>query len=173
MAIADPDVERQFGEYFAARRDVVRRTAHLLCGDWHWADDLTQTAFMKLAVSWRKIQHREALDAYVHTCLVRAYLKETRRVWRRRERPLAALPDACAPRTGVDPETRAAFVDALRVLPAGQRAVLVCRFYEDLDVAATAEALGVATGTVKSQTAKGLARLRELVGDLELMEERS
>ena len=44
----------------AARRDVVRRTAYLLCGDWHWADDLTQVAFMRLAVSWRRVRDRGA-----------------------------------------------------------------------------------------------------------------
>ncbi|GAB3846921.1 SigE family RNA polymerase sigma factor [Dactylosporangium cerinum] len=174
MPSGETEEQRQFREYFTARRDAVRRTAYLLCGDWHWADDLAQTAFMRLAVSWRKVRDREALDGYVRTCLVRAYLADVRRVWRRRERSVAEPPDVfghagaseAAPR-------RMAFAAALRRLPPRQRAALVCRYYQDLDVAATAAALGCSQGTVKSQTARGLARLRELLeadGELTMME---
>src|SRR5215470_5987742 len=85
---------RQYDEYFAARRDVVRRTAFVLCGDWHWADDLAQEAFIRLAAAWQGIRDRGALDAFTQTCLVRAYLSDLRRVWRRRERSVAAIPDA-------------------------------------------------------------------------------
>jgi len=56
------------------------------------------------------------------------------------------------------------FAAALRRLPARQRAVLVCRYYQDLDVATTAATLGCSVGTVKSHTARGLTRLRELLG---------
>jgi len=158
--------QRQFSEYFAARRDVLRRTAYLLCGDWHWADDLTQTAFMRLAVGWQRVRDQGALDAFARTCLIRAYLSETRRAWRRRERMYAELPE---PPTGTDATegtvARVAFTDALRQLPPRQRAVLVCRYYHDLDVAATAEALGCSQGTVKSHAARGLARLRILLGE--------
>ena len=89
---------RQFTEYVTARRDVVRRAAYLMCGDWHWADDLTQTAFVRLAAGWERVRDRQAVDAYVRTCLVRAYLAETRRSWRRRERPTAQLPDVAGAR---------------------------------------------------------------------------
>jgi RNA polymerase sigma-70 factor (sigma-E family) len=163
---ADPDERRQFSEYFAARRDAVRRTAYLLCGDWHWADDLTQAAFIKLAAGWSTVRDRQALDAFVRTCLIRAYLSETRRLWRRRERPYGQPPDA--PDLADDAEAvaqRAEFAQALGQLPARQRATLVCRFYQDLDVAETAAALGCSTGTVKSQTARALAALRQLLGD--------
>ncbi|MFF4893557.1 RNA polymerase sigma factor [Micromonospora chersina] len=60
--------QQQFSEYSAARRDVVRRTVYLLCGDWHWADDLTQVAFMRLALGRRKVRDHGALDAFVRTC---------------------------------------------------------------------------------------------------------
>ena len=85
MPSRETEDQRQFREYFAARREVVRRTAYVLCGDWHWADDLTQTAFMRLAVSWRKVRDQQSLDAYVRTCLVRTYLSEAGRMSRRRE----------------------------------------------------------------------------------------
>jgi RNA polymerase sigma-70 factor (sigma-E family) len=166
MGGTESDKHRQLREFFAVRRDVVRRTAYLLCGDWHWADDLTQAAFMRLDASWSRIRDPGALDAYVRTCLVRAYLRETRRVWRRRERPVAELPDdrlVADPVGGAD--DRMTFATALRRLPPRQRAVLVCRYYQDLDVAATARALGCSPGTVMSQTARGLETLRELLGD--------
>ena len=162
----EADERRQFGEYFAARRDTVRRTAYLLCGDWHWADDLTQAAFVRLAAAWSTVRDRRALDAFVRTCLVRVYLAETRRLWRRRERPYGEPPDVAEPHDG--PERlaqRELFAAALRRLPARQRATLVCRFYQELDVAETAAVLGCSVGTVKSQTARGLAALRELLGD--------
>ncbi|GIH12447.1 SigE family RNA polymerase sigma factor [Rugosimonospora africana] len=161
------DVEqREFGEYFTARRDAVRRTAYLLCGDWYWADDLTQAAFMRLAAGWRRVRDRGALDAFVRTCLMRAYLSDTRRMWRRRERTVAEPPDGPTGTGGAESVARRVqFVAALRQLPPRQRAVLVCRYYQDLDVAATAAALRCSPGTVKSQTAKALAKLRDLLDD--------
>ncbi|MEV4135435.1 SigE family RNA polymerase sigma factor [Dactylosporangium sp. NPDC049742] len=155
-----------FDDYFAARRDAVRRTAFLLCGDWHWADDLTQAAFMRLAVSWGRVQDHGALDAFVRTCLLRAYLSETRRAWRRRELTHAEVPDQPAgPDDAERSAARAAFTAALGQLPPRQRAVLVCRYYQDLSVAATAEAMRCSEGTVKSHAARALARLKELLGD--------
>jgi RNA polymerase sigma-70 factor (sigma-E family) len=162
-----PIEQREFGEYFVARRDAVRRTAYLLCGDWHWADDLTQAAFMRLAVGWRRVRDHGALDAFVRTCLMRAYLSDTRKVWRRRERTVADPPDGPAGANALESVVgRMLFVAALRQLPPRQRAVLVCRYYQDLDVAATAAALRCSPGTVKSQTARALTKLRDLLGDL-------
>ncbi|MDO3705475.1 SigE family RNA polymerase sigma factor [Micromonospora sp. C28SCA-DRY-2] len=163
----DEDEERRrFSEYFAARRELVRRTAYLMCGDWHWADDLAQAAFIRLATNWHRIRDPQAVDAYLRTCLIRAYLSETRRVWRRRERTVAEPPDVAGPDD--DAETtarRVAFAQALNQVPPRQRVTLICRFYQGLDVAETAAALKCSEGTVKSQTARGLATLRQLLGD--------
>lgn len=157
---------RQFSEYFAARRDVVRRSAYLMCGDWHWADDLAQTAFIRLAAAWHRVRDPKALDAFVRTCLVRAYLAETRRVWRRRERVVADAPEPVDPDDSTEAATRRVlFARALREVPPRQRVTLVCRFYHELDVAETAAVLGCSEGTVKSQTARGLATLRRVLGD--------
>jgi RNA polymerase sigma-70 factor (sigma-E family) len=145
----------------------------MLCGDWHWADDLTQSAFMRLAVNWRKVRDRQALDAFVRTCLMRAYFSDLRKVWRRRERSVAEPPDLAVDGAGDGTDDRAAFLAALRRLPPRQRAVLVCRYYQDLDVAATAQTLGCSPGTVRSQAARGLAKLRDLLaenGDLTTVE---
>jgi RNA polymerase sigma-70 factor (sigma-E family) len=164
---SDSDEDRRhFSEYFAARHEVVRRAAYLMCGDWHWADDLTQSAFIRLAAGWHRIRDPLAVDAFVRTCLVRAYLSETRRLWRRRERPMAEPPDV--PGAGDDAEDatrRVVFARALRQVPPRQRVTLICRFYQGMDVAETAAALGCSEGTVKSQTARGLATLRAVLGD--------
>jgi len=166
MRSNEDDDRRQFSEYFAARREVVRRTAYLMCGDWHWADDLAQTAFIRLAASWHRIRDPHAVDAFVRTCLVRAYLSETRRVWRRRERTVAETPDLAGIDDGIETATRRmVFAKALGQVPPRQRVTLICRFYQGLDVAETAAALGCSEGTVKSQTARGLAALREVLGD--------
>jgi RNA polymerase sigma-70 factor (sigma-E family) len=159
--------EREFAEYFRARRDAVRRTAYLLCGDWHRADDHAQSAFVALHRHWRRIRDRDALDAWMRRTLVRTVVDESRRPWRRERVSTDAGPaEAGAAADASDAvATRHALVDALREVPPRQRAVLVLRFLEGLDVAAAAAVLGCSTGTVKSQTAHGLAALRAVLGD--------
>jgi RNA polymerase sigma-70 factor (sigma-E family) len=159
--------EQEFAEYFVARRDAVRRSAYLLCGDWHRADDFTQAAFVSLHRRWHKIRDRAALDAYVRRTLVRAVIDESRRPWRR-ERFTDEVPDVPAdgPDIGDTVAVRSTLLGALRKVPPRQRAVLVLRFLEGLDVGGVAEALGCTEGTVKSQTARGLATLRTELGDV-------
>ncbi|GLZ37603.1 SigE family RNA polymerase sigma factor [Actinokineospora sp. NBRC 105648] len=162
----DQREEQEFAEYFAARRDAVRRTAYMLCGDWHRADDLAQTAFVALHRRWRKIRDRGALDAYVRRSVVRAMIDETRRPWRR-ERHVEEVPEVATSdaEVGETVANRSALLGGLAKVPPRQRAVLVLRFLEGLDVAGTAQALKCSEGTVKSQTARGLATLRSVLGD--------
>jgi RNA polymerase sigma-70 factor (sigma-E family) len=155
------DWERDFAAYVEGRRMTLRATAYLLCGDWHAADDLTQTALTRLYLVWRRIDRIRNVDAYARQVLVRAYLDERRRPWRR-ERSSADPPDAPVIHdlpAAVD--ERLSLDAVLRRLPARQRAVLVLRYWCDLDVRATAEALGISEGTVKSASARGLATVRE------------
>lgn len=161
--------EQEFAEYFAARRDAVRRTAYLICGDWHRADDLAQTAFVALHRRWSKVRDKAALDAYVRRTLVRAAIDESRRPWRR-EHAAEVLPEVTADTAGSDAvgdsvATRSTLVDGLQRVPPRQRAVLVLRFLEGQSVAAVAAALKCTEGTVKSQTARGLDALRAVLGD--------
>jgi RNA polymerase sigma-70 factor (sigma-E family) len=152
------DREAAFSAYVAGRAEAMRSTAYLLCGDWHLAEDIVQNAFIKLYAAWYRVVRHEVLDAYVRRIVVRAYLDERRRGWRR-EQATETLPDAAAAAAG-DPENRIVLLQALATVPPRQRAVLVLRFWEDLDIAATAHVLGCSTGTVKSQTNRGLAALR-------------
>ncbi|HWA66893.1 MAG TPA: SigE family RNA polymerase sigma factor [Mycobacteriales bacterium] len=162
--------ESAFRAYAVARRPALRRTAYLMCGDWHQADDLVQTTLTKLFVAWKRLRSDEQPDAYVRRILTRCYLDERRRPWRR-EAPFEVLEDQAAPeQLGVEHlELR----DALDRLPARQRATVVLRFWADASVIETAEALGCSEGTVKSQTARALSTLRSLLADPVLAEEMS
>ena len=157
--------DEEFTEYVAARRTHLRRVAYLLCGDWHGAEDLVQTALAKLYVAWPRIHRDGSPDAYARRILVRASIDESRRPWRR-ERATAELPD-----TGVSDrspvEDREQLREALARLPAGQRAAVVLRHWAGLTVEETALDMNCSVGTVKSQTARGVARLREQLTVLE------
>lgn len=157
-----PEEEAQFSVYVNARRDRVRRTAYLLCGDWHRADDLTQIAFVKLYGAWSGIRDYGALDGFVRRCLMRAAVDESRRPWRR-EHTVDDLPDTPAPTLDLASVVadRQLVRTALDEVPPGQRAMLVLRFFDGLDVAATAAAMECSEGNVKSQTARGLAAMKQ------------
>ncbi len=161
-----PEEDGAFSRYVTARRDHVRRTAYLLCGDWDRADDLTQIAFVKLYGAWDRIRDRRALDAYVRSCLVRATIDESRRPWRR-ERAVEVLPEVS---DSFDISSviadRALVQAAMEQVPPGQRATLVLRYFEGLDVAGAAAALGCSQGNVKSQTARGLDALKKALREL-------
>ncbi|HET7531050.1 MAG TPA: SigE family RNA polymerase sigma factor [Mycobacteriales bacterium] len=159
MSAAD---EGAFRAFALSRRPALRRTAYLLCGDWHQADDLVQTALVKLYVAWPRIRTSGPPDAYMHRTLVRCYLDERRRPWRR-ESPVEVVDQDSwsAPAEEDLPDLRS----ALAGLPRRQRATLLLRFWLDLSVAQTADALGCSEGTVKSQTARALSTLRETLKD--------
>jgi RNA polymerase sigma-70 factor (sigma-E family) len=162
--------EGAFRAFALSRRPALRRTAYLLCGDWHQADDLVQTTLVKLYVAWPRVRSGDSPDAYVHRILVRCYLDERRRPWRRESPAEIVDNDGTADRPAED------LLDlrsALTRLPPRQRATLLFRFWLDLSVAQTADALGCSEGTVKSQTARALTTLRALLGDPALVTEES
>ena len=155
--------EAAYREYVTARMDGLRRTAYLLCRDWHTADDLVSITIGKLYRHWARVSRAENVDAYARGVLTHAWLDERRRPWRR-EDPAAALPDGAAAGRSAEGRLadREALLDLLASLGARQRAVVVLRYYCDLSVEQTAEILGISTGTVKSQAARGLETLRSL-----------
>jgi RNA polymerase sigma-70 factor (sigma-E family) len=157
--------DEAFTAYFAVRRDPVRRLAYLLTGDWHKADDLAQVAFLKLYGAWDRVRDPGTMDAYVRSCLVRSVVDDSRRPWRR-EKVVEFLPENAhegGPDIAALVADREVFRQALAAVPPKQRAVLVLRYYEGMDVADAAAAMGISEGTVKSQTARGLAALRRAV----------
>ena len=153
----------EFSEYFAARAHALRNTAHLLCGDWHRAEDITQLAMLRLYVAWPRLARRDALDAYARRVVVRTFLAENRRSRWRREQLTDAPPDTAATASG-DSAERLLLLRALSSVPPKQRAVLVLRYWNDLSVEEVAAALRCSTGTVKSQAARALATLRQRLG---------
>jgi RNA polymerase sigma-70 factor (sigma-E family) len=156
------DDEAYYQEFVGARARALRRTAYLLCGDWHCAEDLVQSVFTSLYVNWHRVRDQSSLDGYVRTMLVRRVIDESRRPWRR-ETASERLPETAVPE-GFAVEDRELVRTALRSLPVRQRAVVVLRFFDDIDVAQTAALLGCSEGTVKSYTARALATLRIKLG---------
>ncbi len=146
-----------FSEFVAARQGHLRRIAYALCGDWHRAEDLLQTALTKLYVAWPRIRHDGSEEAYVRQIMVRANIDESRRPWRR-ERPSDVLPDVPV-EDGTQVEERSALFDALQDLPEQQRKVVVLRHWLGLSVRETAAELRISEGTVKSHSSRGLAAL--------------
>jgi RNA polymerase sigma-70 factor (sigma-E family) len=162
MAHAD-ERESQFTAYVAARRAHLRRTAFLLCGDWHSAEDLVQITLAKLYAAWPRLRNGVSPEAYARKTLVRVHIDETRRPWRR-EAHGRPMPDVAAGE-GLSVEDRHCLLSALATLPPGQRRAVVLRHWLGLSVEETAEDLGCSVGTVKSQTARAVARLRDVLAD--------
>jgi RNA polymerase sigma-70 factor (sigma-E family) len=155
------DQEGEYREYVVARYDGLRRTAYLLCQDWHLADDLVSITLAKLFRHWDRATSARRLDAYVNGILTHAWLDERRRPWRRE----AGMDHVPEPSAAVDPADeavadRSELKILLDALPRRQRAVVVLRYYCDLSVTETAEILGMSDGTVKSHAARGLDVLR-------------
>jgi RNA polymerase sigma-70 factor (sigma-E family) len=159
-----PSRDSEFTEYVQARLPWLRRVAYLLCQDWQSADDLVQSAITRLYTNWGKAREATSIDAYARTVLVRVFIAERRSAWSRRVSLFAAQHDGPAP--WYDHDARMDVRAALAGLPPRQRATLVLRFYCDLPVEQTARELGCTPGTVKSQTAKGLAALRGALGPI-------
>jgi len=153
--------DAEFSEYFAARAHALRTTAFLLCGDWHRAEDITQVAMTKLYLAWPRLREY-GLDAYARQVVVRTFLAENRRLWRRREHLTSELSEPAV--VDGDADQRLLVESALTVVPPRQRAVLVLRYWHDLSVEDTAKVLGCSTGTVKSQAARGIAALKRRLG---------
>ncbi|GAA3821498.1 sigma-70 family RNA polymerase sigma factor [Nocardioides panacisoli] len=154
--------EREYCDFFAARRRPLMRTAHGILGSWPAAEDATQQTFVQLYVHWPRIE-RAAVDSYARRVLVNACFASLRKG--RHEVLADAVPELADPGPAPAAEQRVDLETALRSLSARDRAVLVLRFLDDLPVAAVAEVLEVPVGTVKSQTSRALARLEALLAE--------
>ena len=158
----DIEDEQRFREFVAARSKALLQTAYLLTGDWEHSRDLVQTALAGVARRWGRLAEPERAEAYVRKAIYHAHVDRTRLSSWRRERSTATVPDTPAEQS--DPAelvaVRRDVVAALRRLPAGQRTVVVLRYFEDRTDDDIAEVLGISTGTVRSQRHKALKALR-------------
>lgn len=147
-----------FEDFVAARGQALQRFGYLLTSDWALAEDLVQTALARAYPRWSRIDGDDP-EAYVRKILVNTWLSWWRRRWRG-EVPTDSLPEVATRDLYPDVDRRHAITAALARLPPRQRLVLVLRYHEDLPEQRVAELLGISVGTVKSQAAKALIKLR-------------
>ncbi|AZM49755.1 SigE family RNA polymerase sigma factor [Streptomyces sp. WAC 06738] len=165
MTAEQSERDTDFQSFMASRWPRLLRTAYLLTGEQHAAEDLAQTALERAYVAWRRVTRAEDPDAYVRRILFNAHARRFRS-GRRAELPSGHSGGSAggAPPAGPDriaqADDRLALLPALLALPPRQRQAVVLRYWEDLSVEEAAAAMGCSTGTIKSQTAKGLAKLR-------------
>jgi RNA polymerase sigma-70 factor (sigma-E family) len=149
--------DEEFREFMHGRWPVMVRLAYALTGDQGHAEEVAQTAFAKAYANWPRVTRAGDPDAYIRQIVIN---ENRNRFRKRRVRELSSdnLPDTPIP--GIDLDSRAALLDALKALGPRQRAVVVLRYWLDLTETETATALGCSVGTVKSQASRALATLR-------------
>jgi RNA polymerase sigma-70 factor (sigma-E family) len=160
--------DEEFQSFLVGRWPRLLRTAFLLTGEQHAAEDLVQTTLEQVYAAWRRVASTDDPDTYVRRVMINAHARRHRR----------RLKEFLAPRADSDlvPEVpdsgdriaqaddRGALLTALSQLPPRQREAVVLRYWEDLSESQAAEAMGCSVGSVKSNAAKGLAKLRAIPG---------
>jgi RNA polymerase sigma-70 factor (sigma-E family) len=154
--------DADFTDFVAATAPRLRRTAYLMCRDWHLAQDHTQTALARMYASWGRVRRVANLEAYSRRVLINVVFDQRKRRGDG-ELPLADVPDR--PEAGAAPDTHVTLMRALATLPPRDQAIVVLRHWEDLSVETVAEILGVSRSVVKMQSVRALARLRALLGE--------
>jgi RNA polymerase sigma-70 factor (sigma-E family) len=152
--------EQAFREFVTSQMASLRKLAYMTCGDWHAAEDAVANALVKLYPRWRRLDRP---DLYAKTMVYRAAIDETRRPWRRERATGEAMPDVAQSDPSGTTDERLRIRAALEAVPPRQRAAVVLRHYLGLSLEDTAGVLGCNVGTAKSQTSRGLAKLRELL----------
>lgn len=161
----DTDDEAAFAEFVTREWSRLVRVGYLLTGDVGRAEDLVQQALVKVHRHWPRVRHTASPYAYTRA----AVANESASWWRRRRVPetLGEIPVHAVGATGdafAAVDTRAELLQCLQRLPPRMRAIVVLRYYDGLSEAETAQALGISVGSVKSQTSRGLDRLRHDLG---------
>jgi RNA polymerase sigma-70 factor (sigma-E family) len=156
--------EADFTTFVEIRHAALFRTAYLLTGgDYHEAQDLLQTALLKVCGRWSRVSRLDNPEAYVRKTMTNQLIS-----WRRRMSAREIVSDQLEPAQAAGPEERTVetnrIMTALARLSRQQRAVIVLRYYEDMSTLETAETLGIAPSTVKAHARAGLAALGGLLG---------
>jgi RNA polymerase sigma-70 factor (sigma-E family) len=152
--------DAEFEEFVAARLPQLRRVAFLIVRDWQHAEDVVQTALVNVYRAWPRIERREAVESYTRRAVVNASISWLRKP--RRELVTDRVPDSTS-RPDDDESAEADIAAMLGQVSTAQAAIIALRFVDDLSVADVARLLGISEGTVKSQSSRGLARLRQLM----------
>ncbi|MDR8409715.1 SigE family RNA polymerase sigma factor [Nonomuraea sp. 3-1Str] len=167
----DPGFEADFRQFVVERSAALFRTAYLLTGDRHAAEDLVQSALAKTAARWRGLRDRGAIEGYVR----RAMYHEQVSRWRRRSRVTEVstgwLPDQAGGEHADVVDLRLVMRAALARLTPRQRTMLVLRYFEDLSETEIARLLGVRVGSVRSQIYRSLERLKQAAPELSAVRE--
>ena len=156
--------EEEYREFVGSRAASLHRTAYLLCGDWHLANDLVQETFVHAFRHWRRVQRADNQNAYVRRILINEFNRHWQRYSGLPVHPGAVQlgpghPEFAVPDVSDEVASRADLLRALLALPARQRATVVLRYLEGLSERETAAVLRCREGTVKSQTARALNTL--------------
>ena len=155
----------EFAEFVAARSAALHRAAYLMVGDVSLAQDLVQEALTKTYVAWPRLHDKGNAEAYTRKAITTTAISWFRRKGWSHEHSTDSPPERGSA-GHADSVTQTTWLwTALQELPVRQRAAIVLRYYEDLTEAQTAEAMGCAVGTVKSQVSAGISKLRERLGD--------
>ena len=154
-----------FDHWVDARVPALLRFAYLVTGSQHAAEDAVQSALTRACERWSRVRRTTDPDAYVRRMVVNAHTSRWR-AWRRRVSPVEQVADvAVADRSGPEHDERQRIWDACRALPEIHRTAVVLRFYEQLEYAEIAALTGVREGSVRARVSRGLAALREEMGE--------
>ncbi len=152
----------EFEQFVAGHVDRLLGAGILMTGDPVEAEDLVQECLLRVARRWPRVRRMDHPGAYARRILVNLALRGAAS----RNRRTAEI-DAAGPGSPMEAapalDSKLALIDALRLLPRQQRAIIVLRYFEDLSVAEVADLLGCSVGTVKSTASRGLVRLREVL----------
>jgi RNA polymerase sigma-70 factor (sigma-E family) len=153
------DRDRDFRQFVSDRSAGLLRLAYLVSADRAAAEDVLQTALVRAYLRWNSIESNP--EAYVRRIVVTVAADEHRRPYRRREVTAGQVPDAIDPREPFgSAEVPQQLRQALKSLPPRQRAAVVLRHWVGLEPAEVAELLDCSVETVRSQTMRGLDKLR-------------
>ncbi|AVV42881.1 SigE family RNA polymerase sigma factor [Streptomyces sp. P3] len=167
MGDREQDGDTEFQAFVVGRWPRLMRTAFLLTGEQHAAEDLVQSTLEQVYVAWRRVRAADEPEAYVRRVMINAHARRHRRKLRELLAPRDDGPGLAheTPAPGdliARADDRQTLLRALAALPPRQRAAVVLRYWEDLTETQTAEAMGCSVGTVKSNAAKGIAKLRAI-----------
>lgn len=156
--------DEEFTAFVATAAPRLRRVAYLMCGDWHLAQDLTQTTLARMYASWGRIWRHANLEAYSRRVLMNAVFDQRKRR-SNTEIVLAELPEAAHAGAQATIELHVTLMTALATLPPRDQAIVVLRYWEDHSVQTVAEILDLSATMVTTRSARALTKLRVLLGD--------